>query len=316
MWRRGWLVLLGGAALTVACLSVGALGAVGVWYLSRGEATPTPTVIAQRSELPSGWRQVSAGNRVAFLAPEQGDLPFQPGFFWQSEPLPQPLNPLQYAVVVYLRVQQQSEQFYAYHAQWVSFNGWPAVELAYAAVQNGQPYEAILWILTDGWTGYLISFVTPYGTLPQYAPQLPEVVNSASSWVAPEPGPLAGGEVPDVWTGSVDSGSSVGGMPAAWDWGDITTAPPLSGFEDPFAGAGWDSGGYGFSGDLYGDLSSSGLYDPEHDAFNTWMAEEWSQALSGENPDPTWQDDAGNLYWEGPSGTLHEWSADYDPSIP
>jgi hypothetical protein len=313
MSRRDWFILFGGAVLTVACLCVGVVGAIGVWYLGRGEATPTE--IALRDDRPDGWREVSDGG-VAFLAPTQGELPFQPGLFWQYEPLPQPLNPLQYAAVVYLRLQQQSEQFYAYHTQWVSWNGWPAVELAYAAVQDGQPYEAILWVLTDGWTGYVISFVTPYGTLAQYAPQLPQVLTEVSGSLAPEPGPLAGGQVPEVWIGSMDSGSALPNAPAAWDWGDIVAAPPLSGFEDPFAGAGWDSDGFDFSGDLYGDLSSSGLYDPEHDAFNTWMAEEWSQALSGENPDPTWQDDAGNLYWEGPSGTLHEWSADYDPSIP
>jgi hypothetical protein len=327
MARRGWFLVLGAIALVCGCLSVGVIGAAGLWFLTRDQGSPTPGIAAnvtpalrrtnvERNQLANGWQRVSDGQRVAYLPPAQGNLPFQPGLFWQAEPLPQPLNPLQYAAVVYLRLQQQSEQLYAYHAQWVSFAGWPAIELAYAAVQNGQPYEAVLWILSDGWTGYIVSFIAPYGLLDEYVPQLPQVLQDAEQQLIEQPGPLQGGPVPDVW---VDGGGmGYGGeMTPAWDWSAFDYGTPLYGFDDPFADVGWDSGGYDFSGDLYSDLYSSGggLYDPEHDAFNTWMAEEWSQALSGENPDPTWMDDAGNLYWEGPSGTLHDWSADYDPSI-
>ncbi len=308
---------------------MGLVGVAGVWYFTRVEATPTPAMVAQqrqpaahpaqRRQLANGWQEVSNGNRVAYVAPTQGNVPFQPGLFWQTEPLPQPLNPLQYAAVVYQRLQQQSEQFYAYHVQWVALYGWPAIELADAAVQNGTPYEAVLWILTDGSNGSILCFIAPYGLLDNYAPELPQVLDDASSQVMIQPGPPDGGQVPEAW---VDSGAMTGGLPATWDWSDVTPAAPLSGFQDPFAQASWgsgsydlSSGGYAFSGDLYSDLSTSGLYDPEHDAFNTWMAEEWSQALSGEIPDPTWQDEAGNLYWEGPPGTLHDWSADYSPDV-
>jgi hypothetical protein len=52
-------------------------------------------------------------------------------------------------------------------------------------------------------------------------------------------------------------------------------------------------------------------YDTSHDDFNTWMSEEWSRVLGGNPPEPSYQDESGNLYWEGPSGLLHEWSPDY-----
>jgi len=56
---------------------------------------------------------------------------------------------------------------------------------------------------------------------------------------------------------------------------------------------------------------TSAGYDTSHDDFNSWSAEEWSRALGDNPPEPTHQDDAGNLYWEGPSGILHDWSPDY-----
>jgi hypothetical protein len=324
--KRGWPLLLVGVVLSCACLSFGAIGAAGLWFFARDSRKPTPTVIAQRDRsteraelrgqpLQNGWQRVAQGNRVAYMAPAEDNLPFRPALFWQTEPLPQPMNPLQYAAVVYMRLRQQNTQFYAYHAQWVSLNGWPAIELAYAAVQNGQPYEAVVWILTDGYTGYLIVFIAPYGLLDDYAAELPQVLEEATGEVIMTPGPLTGGQAPPVWVGGEDMGGSEmsPGMSPEWDWGGVTAEAPLSGFEDPFAHAGWDDGSYDFSGDLYSDLGGGGGYDPEHDAFNTWMAEEWTQALKGENPDPTWMDDAGNLYWEGPSGTLHDWSPDYDP---
>ncbi|MCS7256327.1 MAG: hypothetical protein RMJ05_04515 [Thermomicrobium sp.] len=320
MSRRGWLVLGGAVALALVCTCVGLFVVAGLWYVGRSGVSTTPTAVVAHRDLPSDWRMVrTQDGRVAVVATTEtqtNELPFQPGLFWYQEPLPQPLNPLQYAGVVYLRMQQQNEQLYAYDARWVSLAGWPAVQLAYAAVQGGQPYEGILWIWTDGWTGYVMSFVTPYGMLEAYVGELPAVLDSITGEVVTEPGPLEGGNVPDVWTEDywqVNAGP--GADPAAWDWSGIEASEPsFAGFEDPFAGASWDSSGSDLWSDLYsGD--SSGLYDPSHDAFNTWMAEEWSQALSGENPEPTWQDDAGNLYWEGPSGTLHDWSADYDPSF-
>jgi hypothetical protein len=57
--------------------------------------------------------------------------------------------------------------------------------------------------------------------------------------------------------------------------------------------------------------TSPGYYDPSHNDFNTWMSEEWSRVLGGNPPEPSYQDESGNLYWEGPSGLLHEWSPDY-----
>jgi len=47
---------------------------------------------------------------------------------------------LQCAAVVFLRLQQQSRQLCAFRTQWASFCGRPAIELAFAAVQNGQLY--------------------------------------------------------------------------------------------------------------------------------------------------------------------------------
>ena len=57
--------------------------------------------------------------------------------------------------------------------------------------------------------------------------------------------------------------------------------------------------------------TSPGYYNPSHNDFNTWMSEEWSRVLGGNPPEPSYQDESGNLYWEGPSGLLHEWSPDY-----
>jgi hypothetical protein len=41
------------------------------------------------------------------------------------------------------------------------------------------------------------------------------------------------------------------------------------------------------------------------------MSEEWSRVLGGNPPEPSYRDESGKLYWEGPSGLLHEWSPDY-----
>jgi len=309
--RRGWLFLSVGAALAVVCTCLGVLGAAGLWYFARSApSTPTPAW-AQASN----WRTVqTASGQSALIVDTQEEVPFQPGLFWFQEPLPQPMNPLQYAAVIYLRLQQENEALVAYDVRWVALDGWPAVQLAYAAVQQGQPYEGVLWIATDGWNGYVMSFVAPYGALATYVQDIPAVLPEVTSELFASPGPLEGGPVPDVWTEEYWQGRDDFGVPAAWNWSDIDTGVPLADFQDPYAGATWD----GSASDLWSDLPDVGggvPYDSDHDAFNTWMAEEWSQMLSGENPEPTWQDEAGNLYWEGPSGTLHEWSADYDPSL-
>lgn len=320
MSQRGWLLFGGGVALALLCACVGVFAVGALIFVANGEPTPTVTAVAQEGELLPGWRIVRTQNGstavVVTEAPsDRTDLPFQPGLFWYREQLPQPLNPLQYAGVIYLRLQQENEALYAYDARWVSLAGWPAVQLAYAAVQQGQPYEGVLWIWTDGWNGYVMSFVTPYGTLAAYVQELPSVLQSVTNEVVGQPGPLEGGSVPEVWTPDYWQANGGSGEPAAWDWSGVEAIEPsFAGFQDPFAGDVWD----GLTSDLWSDLysgDSGGLYDPSHDQFNTWMAEEWSQMLSGENPEPTWQDDAGNLYWEGPSGTLHDWSADYDPSL-
>ncbi|MCS7051073.1 MAG: hypothetical protein NZL87_05620 [Thermomicrobium sp.] len=312
MSRRGWWLIGLGAAFVTTCACLGLVGLAGLWYLgSVAEATP-PAV----RESTGTWREIrTAEGRGALVVETSEGLPFQPGLFWYREPLPQPLNPLQYAGVIYLRLQQQNDALAAYDARWVSLGGWPAVQVAYAAVQQGQAYEGVLWIATDGWNGYVISFVAPYGTLATYAPDVPLVLPEVANDLFAVPGPLEGGSVPAVWT--TDYWQSHGGadeVPAAWDWSGVEASAPLEGWENPYAGATWD----GSPSDLWSDLpdvGSSVPYDSDHDAFNTWMAEEWSQMLSGENPEPTWQDEAGNWYWEGPSGTLHEWSADYDPSV-
>lgn len=317
MSRRGWIVLAAGAALTVVCMCVGTLAVAGLWYASRGEATPAPQVVrggAGRSgtpaELPPGWQVVRTQNgRVAVVATERPDgaaeLPFQPGVFWFQEPLPQPLNPLQYAGVLYLRMQQQNDAVYVFDVRWVSLDGWPAVQLAYAALAQGQPYEGVLWIWTDGWNGYVMSFLAPYGTLAYYVEELPAVVTDLTDEIVAAPGPLEGGAVPEVWTEDYWQANGGAGMPAYWDWDAIDAgAPSFADFSDPFAGASWDDTSQ-YAWDTWRDLYH------EEEAFRTWMNEEWAQVLSGEPPEPTWMDEAGNLYWEGSSGMLHEWSADY-----
>lgn len=311
MSRRGWLFLGFGVVFAVACTCLGVLGAAGLWYLARSaSSTATPTPVRA-----STWRTVQAAQgQSAFVLETQEDVPFQPGLFWFHEPLPQPMNPLQYAAVIYFRLRQQNEALVAYDARWVVLEGWPAVQVAYAAIQQGQPYEGVLWIVTDGWTGYVLSFVAPYGALANYVQDIPAVLPRVTDELFAALGPLEGGPVPEVWTEEYWQGMNGSGVPAAWDWSSVDADVPLANFQDPYAGATWD----GSASDLWSDLPQSVgsvPYDSDHDAFNTWMAEEWSQMLSGENPEPSWQDEAGNLYWEGPSGTLHEWSADYDPSL-
>ncbi len=324
MSRRGWIVLAAGAAFAVICTCVGVLAVAGLWYAGRGEATPTPQVARGGAagsgaaagqvpaELPPGWQVVRTQNgQVAVVATERPDgaseLPFQPGLFWFQEPLPQPLNPLQYAGVLYLRMQQQSDAVYVFDARWVSLYGWPAVQLAYAAVAQGQPYEGVLWIWTDGWNGYVMSFLAPYGTLAWYVQDLPAVVMDMGEEIVSAPGPLEGGAVPEVWTPEYwqDSPYGESWMPAYWDWDAIDAgAPMFDDFEDPFAGSSWDDTSQ-YEWETWRELHREG------DALTTWMNEEWAQVLSGTPPEPSWVDEAGNLYWEGSSGMLHEWSPDY-----
>ncbi len=277
----------------------------GLWYLRQSRATPQGT-----GELPAGWQKVRTRNgSTAVVVTEhptsQSELPFQPGMFWFQEKLPQPLNPLQYATVLYLHLQRQNEVVRGLDVRWVSLYGWPVVQLVYAAVQQGQPYEGVLWIWTDGWDGYVMSFIAPLGTLEYYAQDLPSVVTEMADEIVPEPGPLADGSFPEVWTDEYWQAHE-GGEATAWDWGGIDFgAPSFDGFEDPFAGATGDP----FAGtdefrDVFWDVYR------EHDQ-STWANEEWAQVLGRVPPEPTWMDEAGSLYWEGSSGTLHEWSTDY-----
>lgn len=188
------------------------------------------------------------------------------------------------------------------------------MHLGYAAVQQGQPYVRSVLDRHRWRERVRDEFCDTVWGACTYVQNIRAVLPEVTSELFASPRLLEGGLVPDVWTEEYWQGRDDFGVPAAWNWGDSDTGVPLADFQDPYAGATWD----GSASDLWSDLPDVGggnPYDSDHDAFNTWMAEEWSQMLSGENPEPTWQNEAGNLYWAGPSGTLHEWSADYEPSL-
>lgn len=266
-----------------------------------------------RLQVPRGWEAKEVQGGWALLSPLEGpEDAFRENLTLLVEILPQPMNSLQYAQVVAWRNAQGVEGFTPGPVQMGSLGGVEAVVFAGQGRHGGRPLEFWVWAFVVGREGYQLTLTGEPGKLAQIRPQVEAVLASirvggpmARRGPGSDPGAGGWGGVPAPASPSVPWGPSMGGEPYS---------PGFSGGGD-FSGSPYGYGPRGSPGgglpmDLPGGgLDSSGLDESlqEHRDFNTWMAEEWSQLLSGETPEPTYQDEAGKLYWEGPSGLLHEW---------
>ncbi|WP_114311762.1 hypothetical protein [Thermus caldifontis] len=299
--RRDWFLLLLAAILL--------LGIVGN-LLPDG---PKEVKVGQvRLKVPEGWEAKEVQGGWALLSPLEGPKDtFRENLTLLVEPLPQPMNAFQYAQVVAWRNAQGVEGFTPGPVQMASLGGVQAMAFAGRGRHGGRALEFWIWAFVVGQEGYQLTLTGEPGKLAQIRPQVETVlaslevqgVGSSPAW----PGPGAG-----QGYGAPAPGSPL--MPGAPQSGEVPTfpAPGDGGISGPH-GYGFGEMPEGYSPDLPGGpwdfTGGSGLEESlqEHRDFNTWMAEEWSQMLSGETPEPTYQDEAGNLYWEGPSGLLHEW---------
>ncbi|WP_164835591.1 hypothetical protein [Thermus tenuipuniceus] len=296
---RDWLLLLLATVLV--------LGIVGN-LLPEG---PKEVQVGQvRLKVPQGWEAKEVQGGWALLSPLEGPRDtFRENLTLLVEPLPQPINAFQYAQVVAWRNAQGVEGFTPGPVQAVPLGGTEAVAFAGRGRHGGRALEFWVWAFVVGQEGYQLTLTGEVGKLAQVRPQVEGVLASLE----------VGGGVPGAWPGA---GPGVGqGYPPLPSGPAAPGGTPMGGESSLPAPGGSVSEPYGYGpGDVSGgesppDLSgggwgASGGFDEslqEHRDFNTWMAEEWSQLLSGETPEPTHQDEAGNLYWEGPSGLLHEW---------
>ncbi|MDM7325025.1 MAG: hypothetical protein P3W93_008655 [Thermus sp.] len=297
---RDWLILVLATVLV--------LGIVGN-LLPKG---PEEVQVGQvRLKVPPGWEAKEVQGGWALLSPLEGPKDtFRENLTLLREPLPQPMGAAYYAQVVVWRNAQGMPGFVPGPVQRVSLGGVEAVAFAGHGQHGGRPLEFWVWAFVVGQEGYQLTLTGEPGKLAQIRPQVEgilaslEVGGTGSPVAWPSTGPGMGQDQGAPFPGpSLPQGSPGGGMPLS---------PGTGGVPGPY-GYGYEGLPGGASLDLpegSWDLSeSSGLDESlqEHREFNTWMAEEWSQLLSGETPEPTYQDEAGNLYWEGPSGLLHEW---------
>lgn len=296
LWpRRGrdWLLLLLGTVL--------ALGILGKLL---PESPSEVQVGVVRLKVPAGWevREVQGG--YALLSPlEGGGDRFRENLTLLREPLPQPLSTPQYAQVVAQRNAQGLEGFVPGKLAPVRLGNAQAVAFSARGSYQGRPLEFLVYAFVLGQEGYQITLTAEPGKLTG----LWDAVQGALATVQLPPEALAPGSTPSMSPGSPSPIPAPGSNP--WEGYPAGPNPPgIPGPETPFSvpapeSSPWGEypeGPYGSAGDFWESWQ-------EGENFNTWMAEEWSQLLSGETPEPTYQDEAGNLYWEGPSGLLHEW---------
>ncbi|MFN4232354.1 hypothetical protein [Thermus sp.] len=294
---RDWFLLL------VAGIVV--LGIVGN-LLPQG---PKEVQVGQvRLGVPPGWEAKEVQGGWALLSPLEGPKDtFRENLTLLVEPLPQPMNSLQYAQVVAWRNAQGVEGFVPGPVQVVPLAGVEAVAFAGQGRHGGRALEFWVYAFVVGREGYQLTLTGEVGRLVRVRPQVETVLASMrveGSGPVAQPGPGGWGGAPAPLSPSMPWGPPMGGepyspgFPGGGDWGSPYGHEPgdIPGGGSPMdlPGLGWDSSRL--------DESLQ-----EHRDFNTWMAEEWSQLLSGETPEPTHQDEEGNLYWEGPSGLLHEW---------
>jgi hypothetical protein len=250
-----------------------------------------------RLKVPQGFEAREASGGRILLAPlESREDTFRENVNILREALPQPVSSLQYAQVVARRNAQGLEGFRMGPVRPLQILGVQGVEFAAQGSPEGRRLEFRVLAFVLGQEGYQITLTCEPGKLAQYATAFQEALSPLGLAYAPPALP------PTPQTSAPPPPSYYGQGP-----GPLPPAPaPYSGFP-------------GYEVTPYDSESSAGLSTPEAgdssfwetwkagEEFNTWAAEEWSQALSGETPDITHFDEQGTPYWEGPSGTLHEW---------
>jgi len=259
-----------------------------------------------RLKVPQGWevREISGGWALISPLEGKGDA-FRENLTLLREPLRQPLPSPLYAQVVAQRAAQHLQDFAPGRIARVRLGSVEAVAFSAQGRYGGRLLEYLVYAFTVGQEGYQITLTAEPGKLSRLQGPLHEALSPlaalSSTAEAPPSNPPAPSGSPDwenapapepgVWSPNLPSGN--GALPAepeALSGSQSPETPGLNGFQEvpPSGSDFWESWQGG-------------------ENFNTWMAEEWSQLLSGETPEPTHQDEAGNLYWEGPSGILHEW---------
>ncbi|AFV77228.1 hypothetical protein Theos_2237 (plasmid) [Thermus oshimai JL-2] len=262
---------------------------------------------AVRLKVPEGFEVRDVEGGKALLAPKEGPKDsFRENLTVLKEALPQAVNSFQYAQVVAWRNGQGLEAFQVGGVRPVQVLGVPGVAFAAQGTHQGKTLEFQVVAFVLGGEGYQITLTGEPGKLAQYAGPFQEALAPLGlAQAAQAPSPQGGAPLPQ--------------SPAP---GPLPTPAPLpyaapGPTPDPYGGEPalpYDTPALPYDADPSGDLGlpdtgDGGFWDSwkQGEEFNTWMSEEWSQALSGETPDITHFDEQGNPYWEGPSGTLHEW---------
>lgn len=251
-------------------------------------------------KVPPGFEVKEVQGGKALLAPQEGPKDtFRENLTVLKETLPQPVDSLRYAQVVAWRNGQGLEAFQVSGGRPVQVLGVPGVAFAARGTHQGKTLEFQVIAFVLGGEGYQITLTAEPGKLAQYQAAFGEAMaplGLAYTAQPPSPGPTA----------------TPPGAPAAPGPLGAPQAPVPYAAPNPMPQAPGPYGDYdlGLSGEpSLPDTGDSGFWESwqQGEEFNTWMSEEWSQALSGETPDITHFDEQGNPYWEGPSGTLHEW---------
>ncbi len=238
-----------------------------------------------RLKVPQGFEVKAIQGGKALLAPQEGPQDaFRENLTLLVEPLPQPLLFHQYAQVVLQRNFRALQNYQLGGIRPIQVMGGRGVEFFARGAYQQNPLEFVVLAFVIGREGYQITLTGSPGKLGQYQAFFQEALAPLGvTYVA------AGPKLPQR------------GVASPYTFPQGPQGPSSEG-----AGSSphWQEGGWSLP-------DTSAGYDTSHDDFNSWSAEEWSRLLGDNPPEPTHQDDAGNLYWEGPSGILHDWSPDY-----
>jgi hypothetical protein len=289
---QGWLVLALVAFIILGIVVGGIIVALVLFGVRGGFLSKRPQEIQVgqvRLKVPQGFEVKAVQGGKALLAPQEGPQDaFRENLTLLVESLPQPLLFHQYARVVLQRNFQALQNFQLGGIRPIQVMGGRGVEFFARGVHRQNPLEFVVLAFVIGQEGYQITLTGSPGKLGQYQAFFQEALAPLGvTYVAATQVPQSGMASPDTFPQGPQgpSFSSEGGW--SFPHGDS-----------------WQGGSWSLP-------DTSAGYDTSHDDFNSWSAEEWSRALGDNPPEPTHQDDAGNLYWEGPSGILHDWSPDY-----
>jgi len=244
-------------------------------------------------KVPKGFEVRDIPGGKALLAPQEGPGDaFRENLTVILEPLPGPMDGARYAWVVAQRSAQAIQGFQPEQVRPIRVLGGEGVQFSAKGLLGGRSLEWVVMAFVLGQEGYQITLTGEPGKLTAYQAAFQEAL---------APLALAYGPTPQAPSLGFEERSSRTPSPSVWETPypayPLESPPPV---EPAFGGEG---------GEAFPNTSPG--YDTSHDDFNTWMSEEWSRVLGGNPPEPSYQDESGNLYWEGPSGLLHEWSPDY-----